>query len=134
MKVVMKDINYFGWILKDNPNFFEDNGFEKINNTNYHYFGCTIAKANNMPVYRKQLYINYDYEEESAVYIFPANIGVVNHEYLMAIYEWNNACGDFCQLKLVRLVTTIEQYNQIITENGLEEIEGGSYLLEINPK
>ena len=63
----MKKINpFFGWILKDNPNFFEDNGFEKIDNKDYHYFGCTIAKVNHKPVYRKQLYINYDYEEESA--------------------------------------------------------------------
>jgi hypothetical protein len=117
-------------LLKDNPNFFEDNGFEKIDNKGYHYFGCTIAKGNNKPVYRKQLYINYDYEEESAVYIFPANIGGVNHEYLMAIYEWNNAGGDSCPLKLVRLVTTIEQYNKIITDWKLDDVEGGSYLLK----
>ena len=123
---------FFGWILKDNPTFWEDNGFEKVNTFDFHYYGCIYAKANNLPVYRKQLYIDYDMEEDSAVEVFPIEPGSVCHTYLMAIHTWNNAGGCKFSLDLVCQVSTIDAFNNIIMEHIGNNLDGGSYLLTIN--
>ena len=73
---------YFGWILQENPNFWEDNGYKKVNSSNFHYYGCNVAKACNFPVYRKHLYICYDMEEDSMVEVFPCGIGSICHDSL----------------------------------------------------
>lgn len=42
----MKKNDWLGWVLKENPHFWEDNGFQKIDSRDFHYFGCKIAKLN----------------------------------------------------------------------------------------
>ena len=123
---------FFGWILRDHPTFWEDNGFEQIDNSKYHYFGLSIPKGNHCPVYRKELYVNYDYEEEAEVVVFPYEKSPVTHSYIMAIYEWNNAGDTGCPLKQVSHIQTIDEYNKIIEDWGLDALEDGSFLLEIN--
>lgn len=122
----MKDKNandYFGWVLDNNPNFWEDNGFVKIQSIKHHYFGCNLAKVNHHPIYRKQLYLNYDYEEECAVEVFSCEIGCVQHTYILALYEWNNSGGTDFALKLVRQVSSVSQYNDIIREFGFDKMD-----------
>ena len=126
----MKNNPYFGWILKDNPTFWEDNGFEKCNTTNYHYFGCKIAAANNRPLYKKQLYIDHDYEEEAAVEVFCCELGSVADNYIVAIYDWNNAGYTGFALKEVRQISTINEFNALIQEWGLDDVEDGTFLLK----
>ena len=109
-----KNNPFFGWILKDNPNFWEDNGYQKIDVSNFHYYGCGIAKLNHLPVYRKHLYINYDMEDDSMVEVFPCNTGVVNHEYIVAVHTWNNAGGTKFSLDIAAQVSTIDSFNRII--------------------
>ena len=121
---------FFGWILKDNPNFWEDNGYKPIALSNFHYYGCNIAKENHLKVYRKQLYINYDMEEESMIELFPCGVASTNHSYMVAIYEWNNAGDTGCPLKIVKQVLTIDEFNQLIMEYIGDNLEGGSYILK----
>jgi hypothetical protein len=126
----MKIYNYFGWILEDNPNFWEDNGYEKIDSTNFHYYGCNIAKLNKYPVYRKSLYLCHDIEDQSMVEVFPCELGSIHHSHIVAIHTWNNAGGSKFSLDLVRQVSTIESFNNLIIENIGDELENGSYILK----
>ena len=121
---------FFGWILKDNPNFFEDNGYKLVDFPNFHYYGCLIAKANHVKVYRKELYIDYDMEDKSAVELFPCDVGSINHSYIVAIYTWNNAGYTGCPLKIVKQVLTIDEFNHLIMEYIGDNLEGGSYMLK----
>lgn len=127
----MKIYNYFGWILEDNPNFWEDNGYEKIDSTNFHYYGCSTAKLNKYPVYRKYLYLCHDMEEQSMVELFPCELGSIQHNYIVAIHTWNNAGGNKFSLDFVRQVSTIESFNKFIIENIGNDLEEGSYTLTI---
>ena len=128
----MKHNPMFGWILKDFPNFWQDNGYQEIDTKDYHYYGLTIPKANRFPVYRKQLYINYDGEEESFVEVFPCDIGYIKHDYIVAIHIWNNAGWTGSPLRLVTQVMSIDRFNKIIEEYIGAEVDGGTYLLKIN--
>lgn len=124
----LKDL-YFGWILKENPNFWEDNGYEKIDSSNFHYYGCTIAKANKKPVYRKYLYVCKDTEDASMVEVFPCDVGIC-HNYIVAIHTWNNAGGSKCSLDVIKQVSDIDSFNNFISEYIGDELEDGSYLLK----
>ena len=123
--------SYFGWILKENPNFWEDNDYKKIDSSNFHYYGCNIAKVNKHPVYRKHLYICYDMEEDSMVEVFPCGIGVVCNDYIIAIHTWNNAGGSKFSLDIAKQVSTIDSFNRTIMENLGDDLENGSYILKI---
>lgn len=127
----MKNNPCFGWILEDNPNFWEDNGYEKINSNNFHYYGCNIAKLNKYPVYRKYLYLCHDIEDQSMVEVFPCELGSIHHSYLVAIHTWNNAGGCKFSLDSVKQVSTIDSFNDFIIENIGDELEDGSYILKI---
>ena len=128
----MKHNPCFGWILEDFPTFWEDNGYRKVDIKNYHYYGLTLPKVNKVPVYVKQLYINYDYEEESRVEVFRCDLCSAGHEYLMAIQVWNNAGVTGCPIRIVTPVSTIDRFNEIIKEYIGEEVDDGTYLLKIN--
>lgn len=125
-----KDNPCFGWILKDNPNFWKDNGYDKIDSANFHYYGCDIAKLNKLPVYRKRLYICHDMEEDSMVEVFPCEIGGVQHEHIVAIHTWNNAGGTKFSLDIAKQVSTIDSFNALITEYIGTDLEDGTYLLK----
>lgn len=127
----MKTCDYFGWILKDNPNFWEDNGYEKIDSTNFHYYGCNIAKLNKYPVYRKYLYLCRDTEDQSMVEVFPCELGSIHHNHIVAIHTWNNAGGNKFSLDFVKQMSTIDSFNKFIMENIGDELEEGSYILTI---
>ena len=103
---------YFGWILQENPNFWEDNGYKKY------------------PVYRKHLYICSDMQDDSMVEVFRCGIGVVCHEYIVAIHTWNNAGGTKFSLNIAKQVSTIDSFNEFIVNNIGEELEDGTYLLK----
>ena len=122
---------WFGWILEDNPNFWEDNGFHKVDSSNFHYYGCERAKVNKYPIYRKTLYINHDMEDCSMVEIFPCEYGGIKHQHLMAIHTWNNAGGNKYSLDILRQVGTIDSFNKTIMENLGDDLEDGSYILKI---
>ncbi len=124
----------FGWILQDYPNFWEDNGYKQIKSDNYHYHGCTAAKCNKVPVYKKQLYINSDYEEESSVEVFRCDYGSICHDYVVAIHSWNNAGGTGFSLRIATQVSTIDAFNDLIMEYIGDKLEDGTYLLERHPK
>lgn len=127
----MKQNNpFFGWILQDNPNFWEDNGYKKIDSSNFHYYGCDIAKVNKYPVYRKHLYICHDMENDSMVEVFPCSIGCLNNAYIVAIHTWNNAGGIKFSLDIAKQVFTIDSFNALITECFGNELEDGTYLLK----
>ena len=127
----MKIYNYFGWILEDNPNFWEYNGYEKIDSTNFHYYDCNIAKLNKYPVYRKYLYLCRDMEDQSMVEVFPCELGSIHHNHIVAIHTWNNAGGCKFSLDLVKQISTIDSFNKFIMENIGDELEEGSYILTI---
>ena len=128
----MSKVNdYFGWVLKDNPNFWEDNGYTNIDVTNYHYFGCAIAKTNNYPVYEKQLWMNYALEEESCVRVFPFEVGSIKHIYLVSIYTWYRDGGSKFSLDIAKQVSSVKEFNEFIMENIGDDLENGSYLLKI---
>ena len=129
-KTTNKNNPFLGWIVKDNPNFWEDNGYKKIiPNNDYHYYGCKIAKANNYPIYKKQLYINYDMEDESYVEVFACESGVIKHAHIVAIHTWNNAGGCKFSLNIAKQIFTIDDFNDLIMEYIGDDLEGGSYLL-----
>ena len=130
-KTNVTELHCFGWILKDNPNFWEDNGYEKVNPNNFHYYGCNIAKLNKYPVYRKYLYLCYDTEDQSMVEVFPCELGSVQHNYIVAIHTWNNAGGCKFSLDLVAQVSTIDSFNNLIIKNIGNELEDGSYVLKL---
>lgn len=121
---------WFGWLLQDNPKFWEDNGFEKIDISDFHYYGCEMAKVNKHPVYRKKLYINYDLEEDSMVEVFSCDYGVVQHWYLMAIHTWNNAGGSKYSLDILKQVGNIDTFNKTIMEYLGDDLDGGTYILK----
>lgn len=121
----------FGWILKDNPKFWEDNGYKKIDSTNFHYYGCNIAKLNKYPVYRKYIYVCNDMEDQSMVEVFPCELGSIQHSHIVAIHTWNNAGGNKFSLDAVRQVATIDSFNTFIMEHLGDELEEGSYILTI---
>lgn len=122
----------FGWILQHNPNFWEDNGYEKINPNDFHYYGCDIAKLNKYTVYRKSLYLCQDMEEESMVEVFPCELGSIHHSHIVAIHTWNNAGGCKFSLDLIKQVSTIDSFNSLIIENIGDNLEDGSYILKQN--
>lgn len=124
-----KDNPWFGWILEENPNFWEDNGYKKVDSSNFHYYGCTCAKLNKNPVYRKHLYICYDMEDDSMVEVFPCEYGVIKDAYIVAIHTWNNSGGSKFSLDVVKQVSTIDSFNKFIMENIGDDLEGGSYIL-----
>lgn len=124
-------MTFFGWILKKNPNFWEDNGFEKIDTSNFHYYGCERAKANNYPVYRKRLYIDRDMEDDSMVEVFPCDYGSIKHQHLMAIHTWNNAGGSKYSLDILKQVGTIDSFNETIIDYLGNNLDGGTYILNI---
>ena len=126
----LKNIPWFGWILKDNPNFWENNGYEKIDSSNFHYYGCVIAKENRLPVYSKHLYICHDTEDDSMVEVFPCDIGGMNSSYIVAIHTWNNAGGTKFSLDIAMQVCTIDTFNALIMEYIGEKVEDGTYLLK----
>lgn len=128
----MKNSLWFGWILQHNPNFWEDNGYEKINSDDFHYYGCDIAKLNKHPVYRKSLYLCHDMEEESMVEVFSCELGSIQHSYIVAIHTWNNAGGYKFSLDLVTQVSTVDSFNNLIIENIGDNLENGSYILKQN--
>lgn len=130
-KINIAELHYFGWILKNNPNFWEDNGYEKINPDNFHYYGCNIAKLNKYPIYRKYLYLCHDMEDLSMVEVFPCELGSIKHNHIVAIHTWNNAGGCKFSLDLVRQVSTINSFNNLIVENIGNELEDGSYILRL---
>lgn len=121
----------FGWILEDNPHFWEDNGYERIEEPNFHYYGCYLAKVNKHPIYRKKLYVNYDMEDDSMVELFPCDIGGIKHEYIVAIHTWNNAGGCKCSLDALMQLGTIDAFNNFIMENIGDNLDGGSYILKV---
>jgi hypothetical protein len=128
----MENNSWFGWILKHNPNFWEDNGYEKINPNDFHYYGCNIARLNKYPVYRKSLYLCHDMEEQSMVEVFPCELGSIHHSHIVAIHTWNNAGGCKFSLDLVTQVSTIDSFNNLIIENIGDDLEDGSYILKLN--
>ena len=121
---------FFGWILQENPNFWEDNGYKKVDISNFHYYGCSVANLNKHPVYRKHLYICHDMEDDSMVEVFPCGIGVVCHDYIVAIHTWNNAGGSKFSLDIAKQVSTIDSFNTFIADYIGEELEDGTYLLK----
>ena len=120
---------YFGWILRENPNFWQDNGYKNVDSSKFHYYGCNIAKLNKYPVYRKHLYICHDMEDDSMVEVFPCGVGAVNHDYIIAIHTWNNAGGLKFSLDIAKQVSTIDAFNALIVDYIGEELEDGTYLL-----
>ena len=122
---------YFGWILKDNPNFWEDNGFKKVDSYDYHYYGCATAKLNKYPVHRKTIYINENSEDVSMVEVFPCDIGCIKHNYIVSIHIWNNAGGSRFSLVAAQQICSIRNFNQFILDNIGDNLEDGSYLLKI---
>lgn len=127
----MENNLWFGWVLEHNPNFWEDNGYEKINPNNFHYYGCNTAKLNKYPIYRKSLYLCYDMEDQSMVEVFPCELGSICHSHIVAIHTWNNAGGNKFSLDLVTQVSTIDSFNKLIIENIGDELEDGSYILKL---
>lgn len=120
----------FGWILQENPNFWEDNGYKKIDSSDFHYYGCNIAKVNKYPVYRKYLYICHDMEDDSCVEVFPCELGSIKHAHIVSIHTWNNAGGCKFSLDIAKQVSTIDDFNKLIKEYLGEELEDGTYLLK----
>lgn len=124
-----KNNPWFGWILEDNPNFWEDNGYKKIIPDNdYHYYGCSIAKANHYPVYRKHLYICHDMEDDSCVEVFPCELGSIKDAHIVSIHTWNNAGGCKFSLDIAKQIHTIDAFNKLIMEHLGDNLEAGSYL------
>lgn len=129
---IEKDNPCFGWILQENPNFWEDNGFVKIDTSDFHYYGCERAKLNKHPVYRKQLYVNHDMGDNSMVEVFPCDYGVIKHEHLMAIHTWNDSGGSKYSLNILVQVGTIDVFNKYIMEYLGDDLDGGTYILNRN--
>lgn len=118
-----------GWVLKRNPRFWQDNGF--VVDISSGYYGCTIAEGNHRPIYKKQRYINHDYEQEASVEVFCCGLGSVAHEYMVYLNEWNNAGYSGYSLQAAKQVQTIHGYNEFIREYGYAELEDGeTFLIE----
>ena len=101
----MRGNQYFGWVLRDNPDFWKEQGFELKKNPNY--YGCEMAKVNHHPVYEKIRYINQDYEEQAAVEVFPCDYGVIKHSHMVFLFEWSNAGGSRYPMIAAKQVDTI---------------------------
>ena len=123
----MEKNEWFGWILQSNPHFWEDQGF--IIKENPIYYGCERAKINHHPVYEKVRYINFDYEEEAAVVVFSCDYGVIQHAYMVFLFEWNNSGGSRYPMIAAKQVSTVSQYNEFIREYGLDKLEDDATFL-----
>ena len=55
---MQKNNSCFGWILQENPNFWEDNGYKKINSLNFHIFHLNLKKKLNHLLEKHQTSLN----------------------------------------------------------------------------
>ena len=123
----MEKNEWLGWVLKDNPHFWEDQGFCIKQNPSY--YGCERARINHHPVYEKIRYINQDYEEQAAVEVFACDYGVIKHDHMVFLFRWNNAGGGNYPMIAAKQISTISQYNEFIREYGFAELEDGATFL-----
>lgn len=121
----------FGWILKENPFFWENQGF--IKKVNPIYYGCKMAEVNHHPVYEKTGYFDRDCEEQAAVEVFSCDCGVIQNDYMVFLFEWNNAGGSKYPMIAAKQVCSINQYNEFIKEYGFDQLEDDeSFLINLD--
>ena len=120
----------FGWIIKDNPKFFEDNDFEKVIEE-HNYYGCETAKINKRQIYKKTLALNSEAEDYCSVELFSCGCGSISHEYLVFLNYWNNAGYVGYPLRAAKQVSSICEYNDFIIEQEFDNMENGTFLLKL---
>lgn len=124
----MQKNDWLGWLLRDNPHFWEDQGFHKATE-NINYYGCSRAEINKYPIYRKTLAICSDMEDWACVEVFACDYGVIKHSHLVAISTWNASGGSKYPLDAIKQVSTIHSYNEFIKDYGLDNLEDNETFL-----